>query len=147
MVEKSMVHESMQEIERERRKIIQPYFTGLGLTLGQGQPRILARLLEKEEVTQKELSELCRLDVTTLSRALDRLEETGLIARKAQPSCRRSNCIVLTEEGRSRAREVKKVIDALQSQMWQGFSQQELECFYNTLCKVLENLKQIHSLK
>ena len=45
------------QMELSRRRLIQPWFSALGLTLGQGQPRILARLLQGDGLTQRELGE------------------------------------------------------------------------------------------
>ena len=58
------------------------HFTRIGLTFGQGHARILDVLLARDHITQKELSDLCHMDVTTMSRSLDRLEESGYLVRK-----------------------------------------------------------------
>ena len=49
------------QLELSRRRLLQPWFSGLGLTLGQGQPRILARLLQGDGLTQRELADACVL--------------------------------------------------------------------------------------
>ena len=41
MEQQSEVREMMFAIDQARRRLLQPRFTQLGLTLGQGQPRIL----------------------------------------------------------------------------------------------------------
>ena len=71
------------QMELSRRRLIQPWFSALGLTLGQGQPRILARLLQGDGLTQRELADACALDAATLSRTLDRLEENLHAYREA----------------------------------------------------------------
>ena len=89
-MDKSEIRSLLFQLDRARRRLMQPYFTALGLPLGQGQPRILTRLLEGDGLTQRVLAQACGLDAATLSRALDRLEEAGLIARESHPDSRRA---------------------------------------------------------
>lgn len=62
------------DIEMLRRRLIRPFFIELGLTVGQGQPRILKELRQHGTMNQKELADACLMDVTTMSRTLDRME-------------------------------------------------------------------------
>lgn len=78
------------DIEMLRRRLIRPYFIELGLTVGQGQPRILKELREHGIMNQKELADACLMDVTTMSRTLDRMEKDGLLKRENNPASRRS---------------------------------------------------------
>lgn len=45
------------DIEMLRRRLIRPFFIELGLTVGQGQPRILKELREHGIMNQKELAD------------------------------------------------------------------------------------------
>ena len=87
---KEKIREEMLRLEQMRKQILRPGFLELGLTLGQGQPRILRTLFLQEPLKQRELARRCGLDVTTMSRTLDRMAETGLIERRTDPNCRRS---------------------------------------------------------
>ena len=60
------------DVEMLRRRFIRPYFIELGLTVGQGQPHILKELREHGAMNQKELSDACLIEVTTMSRTIDR---------------------------------------------------------------------------
>lgn len=75
------IRQSLQEhifrLENRRRELMRPEYLRLGLTIGQGQPRILMYLLTEDGCSQREIAENCHLDVTTLSRTLDRLAEKG----------------------------------------------------------------------
>ena len=77
------IRQSLQEhifrLENRRRELMRPEYLRLGLTIGQGQPRILMYLLTEDGCSQREIAENCHLDVTTLSRTLDRLAEKGLL--------------------------------------------------------------------
>lgn len=107
-MEKKEIRKALMDAEFARKQLLKPYFLDLGLTLGQGQPRILRTLKTNGSMTQRELADLCRMDVTNMSRTLDRLEENGLIQRSRPQNCRRSNLIELTELGHEKA---GKVVD------------------------------------
>ncbi len=104
------IRQSLQEhifrLENRRRELMRPEYLRLGLTIGQGQPRILMYLLTEDGCSQREIAENCHLDVTTLSRTLDRMAEKGLLERRINPQSRRECQIFLTEEGRETAAEV-----------------------------------------
>ena len=55
------------DIEMLRRRLIRPYFIELGLTVGQGQPRILKELREHGIMNQKELADYgCNYNVKNI---------------------------------------------------------------------------------
>ena len=99
MIKHEQVRRLLVRAERARKHLMQPHFTRIGLTFGQGHARILDVLMTRDHITQKELSDLCHMDVTTMSRSLDRLEESGYLVREKDPGCRRSYLICLTKEG------------------------------------------------
>ena len=94
------------DIEMLRRRLIRPFFIELGLTVGQGQPRILKELRKHGTMNQKELADACLMDVTTMSRTLDRMEKDGLLKRENNPASRRSWNVLLTDCGHEKADEV-----------------------------------------
>ena len=109
-MEKREIREGLLHAERARKQLIRPKLQELGLTPGQGQVGILNRLLQRPNLSQRELADLCHLDVTTMSRSLDRLEEEGLLRREKNPDCRRSYQVCLTPAGEKKAREVQAVL-------------------------------------
>lgn len=142
MEQRAEVREMMFAIDQARRRLLQPRFTQLGLTLGQGQPRILNYLLKREDITQKELADACHLEVTTLSRTLDHMEKADLLTRRRPPDCRRSYRIVLTEKGRETAWEVHEAFAYLDQTIWKGFTEAEMEKLWEGLKKIRENLEE-----
>ena len=108
MMKQERVRRLLVRAERARKHLMQPHFTRIGLTFGQGHARILDVLLARDHITQKELSDLCHMDVTTMSRSLDRLEESGYLVREKDPGCRRSYLICLTKEGFAEAQKVRQ---------------------------------------
>ncbi|SCI93105.1 Multiple antibiotic resistance protein marR [uncultured Flavonifractor sp.] len=134
------------QMDLSRRRLLQPWFSSLGLTLGQGQPRILARLLQGDGLTQRELADECMLDAATLSRALDRLEEMGLIRREDHPGSRRSYLVRLTNAGREKAAKVQEGFEQLEELLCQGFSPDELERLQRDLEHIRDNLDRCETL-
>lgn len=146
MITKSEVRETLFAIDQTRRRLFQPRFTELGLTLGQGQPRILNNLLRKEDVSQKELALACRLEPTTLSRTLDHMENAGLITRQRDPNSRRAYHIRLTGKGRDTALQVRGIFDKMDDVIWDKFSAGEMEALLEGLKRIQNNLSSIEEL-
>ncbi len=139
-MEHSDVRNIILKVELLRRKMLRPQFIDLGLTVGQGQPRILRELLANGAMTQRELADMCMLDVTTMSRTLDRLEQSGLIVRESHPDCRRSWLISLTDKGCEKAEQVKQICTRADEIICGGISEDELENLYSTMEKIEKNL-------
>lgn len=140
-MEKSKIREILHGMDMERRKIVRPKFQELGLTVGEGQAKILKCLLEQGSMTQRQLADKCMLDVTTMSRILDKLQGAGYLLRTVNPSCRRSFLICITEKGKEKAASVQKIFSDLDEQIWQGISEDEMEVLYHTLQKIMKNFK------
>lgn len=93
-------------------------------------------------MTQKELSDACLIEVTTMSRTLDRLEKMGLIIRENNPECRRSWIIKLTKEGEAKADEVSDLFNMAEDIFCQDISEEELSNMCATLEKIERNLNK-----
>lgn len=145
-MEKNALRAVLFQLDQSRRMLLQPWFSSLGLTLGQGQPRILARLLQGDGLTQRELADECMLDAATLSRALDRLEEMGLIRREEHPISRRSYLVRLTDSGREKAARIQEGFERLEELLCQGFSPDELERLRRDLEHIQANLDRCETL-
>ena len=145
-MEKNALRAVLFQLDQSRRMLLQPWFSSLGLTLGQGQPRILARLLHGDGLTQRELADECMLDAATLSRALDRLEEMGLIRREEHPISRRSYLVRLTDSGREKAARIQEGFERLEELLCQGFSPDELERLQRDLEHIQANLDRCETL-
>ena len=136
-MEKREIREGLLHAERARKQLIRPKLQELGLTPGQGQVGILNRLLQRPNLSQRELA-----DVTTMSRSLDRLEEEGLLRREKNPDCRRSYQVCLTPAGEKKAREVQAVLRQMDEIICEGLSEQEHEEFLRILRKICGNMER-----
>ena len=141
MKDKSDLRKALVAVELLRKEQLRPLFIDLGLTLGQGQPRILESLLREDDVAQKELADDCRLDVTTLSRTLDHMEEAGLLLRQRAPECRRSRRIVLTDKGRETAGRVHAIFAEMDERLCGALTPEEADTLVTALHKMEARLE------
>lgn len=140
-----MMKQSIRELlireERARKQILSPFLSSLGLTPGQGQAGILYHLLQKDHITQRELADVCKLNAATMSRNLDKLESMGLLSREANPDCRRSFLICLTEKGRLEASKIDKIFLQFDAILANDISEDDMEIFCHILRKICDNLE------
>ena len=140
-IQKQSLSEILFQIELLKRRKVQRFLLDIGLTPGQGQARILVYLSSHSSVTQKEIADRCMLDVTTMSRVLNKLEEMGLISRQRDPGCRRAYQIGLTEAGRQKAEEVNWGFERLEEMLCRELSEEEIGSLTTGLKKVKESLE------
>ena len=62
---------------------------------------VLARLRRLEGLNQAALAEMLEMQPITVTRMIDRLEQQGLVERRADPADRRARRLYLTGEGRA----------------------------------------------
>ena len=129
-------------VELLRRQLLRPHFIELGLTVGQGQPRILKTLRSKGAMSQRELADLCVLDVTTMSRTLDKLEKLGLVKRTDNPECRRSWVISLTPLGEEKADKVIELFKMADEVFSDGMTAEEVEKLYALMDVIEKNIEK-----
>ena len=140
-IQKQSLREILFQIELLKRRKVQRFLLDIGLTPGQGQARILVYLSSHSSVTQKEIADRCMLDVTTMSRVLNKLEEMGLISRQRDPGCRRAYQTGLTEAGRQKAEEVNRGFERLEEMLCRELSEEEIGSLTTGLKKVKESLE------
>ena len=141
-MEKDDIRKILHRLDLERRQLMRPRFLEMGLTVGEGQPRILNCLMEQGEMSQRELADACMFDVTTLSRTLDKMEKAGMVTRKVNPASRRAHLIALTPEGKEKAGRVQEQFAWLDQVLWGDIEEKEMESLYRTLEKIEENVKK-----
>ena len=141
MIDKKEIRKRLVRTERARKSVLQPYFAEIGLPLGQGHVRILESLLAADHITQKELADRCHVDVTTMSRSLDRLEEAGFLERRRDPGNRRSFLVCLTQSGVEEAHKVLEILAELDERICRDFDAAEMEQLYRSLEKICRNLE------
>ena len=106
-----------------------------------GQPKILEFLLTHDGCSQKEISEGCILDKSTVTSLLKRMEAAALINKKPAVHDQRSSLIYLTDEGREKALWVQQELLDIDEAECKGLTEQERQQFFETLTKIIQNQK------
>jgi len=115
------------------------------LNLTDGQPKILYILYIKDGHTQKELARLCKVRESTLTAMLGKMEKKGYIYKEKTivSGGKRAFLIFLTEMGKEKGREIMDLVNRIDKTSLDGFSEQEIDIFYDMLGRVTENLNRI----
>ena len=85
----------LHDVARLMRKRFEQNARDLGLTRSQCQ--VLAHMSRHEGIQQSNLAEILEVEPITLTRIVDRLEEAGLVERRAHPTDRRVRLLRLTK--------------------------------------------------
>lgn len=92
-----------------------------------GQYGVLACLWQNESLTPKEIATILRVENSTISGVLDRMQKRGLIDRVLNPNNRRSISVKATKEGLALQKPVQKKIEELNEQVLHNFTPAERE--------------------
>lgn len=104
--------------------------------------RALASLASRDGLTVNELAVYSMAEQPTMSRTLDQLERDGLIVRTVSEIDSRVRLCSLTEAGRRMYRLTWPEMDAAESAMFEGVSDEDRAHLLATLGRMLENIKQ-----
>lgn len=111
-------------------------------TLGVTRPqwRMLLALSRNEGANQGTLAELIDVEPISLCRMVDRLQDAGLVERRADPSDRRAWRIYLTEQARPLLDDLRSLGNAIFEIAMAGLNPAERDTLISSLERVRENL-------
>jgi len=92
--------------------------------------------------TQRELAEYVGIEEPTLVRMLHRLEQEGLVERRASQADRRTKTIVLTKAAEPHLKAMSGVIDKLREDVLKGLTPEEINQTVSVLDRLLERLER-----
>ncbi len=101
---------------------------------------ILKCLWEQEGVNVKDLSKQLFLDSSSLTGHLDRMERTGLVARKDDPNDRRAVRIFLTDKGRRLKPQLEPIGKELKETLQKGQPEDKVAAFTAALRHISRRL-------
>src|SRR6202789_1598438 len=117
-------------------------YKGAQFGVTRAQWAVLARLDRFEGLKQSELAEMLDLQPITLTRLLDRLCDSGLIERRADPNDRRAKRLYLTPAARPMLERLGDLGDELMGTALAGVQREAIEKMVAQLAIVKENLRQ-----
>ena len=110
--------------------------------IDRSQPWILDYLAEHDGCIQRELADRAHFDPASITSALVRMEEQGMVERKAVPGDRRALRVFLTEKGREKQRYVQEVLTEAEEIALGGFTEEERRQLHDYLHRIHENLER-----
>lgn len=114
--------------------IFSEHLSEFGIT--RGQYGVLACLWKHETLTPKEIANILRVENSTISGVLDRMQKRGLIDRILDPNNRRSIRVKPTAAGMAIKEPVQKRIEELNDMVFKEFTPQEREEVLNLLTRI-----------
>ncbi|GGL18406.1 MarR family winged helix-turn-helix transcriptional regulator [Streptomyces flaveus] len=102
------------------------------MDLHPGQELLLMHLLDRDGQTQSELLESVDVDHSTISKALRRMQDAGLLVREPAEHDRRVMVVHLTDKGRAMREPIAAMWRALEETSAQNLSAQQAESFVRT---------------
>ena len=128
----------LNDVARLMRKRFDRQARDLGLTRAQW--RVMMFLRRHEGARQNELAALLEVENVTLGRHIDRLEESGWVERRPDPSDRRAWLLFLDEKSRPILDKLAVVLIETRETALKGFTTQERDNLIDTLLRIKINL-------
>ena len=97
----------------------------------------------EEGNTAAELAGLYGIEVSSITRLVDRLEKKGLMERTRSRQDRRKAMLTLTASGKSALKRAVRISAPIAVAMWKGVSKRERQMLAAVVHKVLKNLSEI----
>ncbi len=127
-------------VTRLHRSVIEHQLEGTGVYRSQHQ--ILMYVSNNPNVSQKDLAKMYGVSGATIAVSLKKLEKGGYIKRLVDQDDNRCNQICITEKGRTVVEESVLIFQRLESCMFEGFSEHDMNVLGNLLDRIYGNLDQ-----
>jgi MarR family transcriptional regulator for hemolysin len=109
--------------------------------ISRAQWAVLIRIERTEGLKQSELAEMLDLQPITLTRLLDRLADSGLIERRADPNDRRANRLYLMPAAKPLLGQLTELGADMMETVLEGLSATSIERMLKELSAVKDNLR------
>ncbi|MER5755873.1 MarR family transcriptional regulator [Streptomyces sp. NPDC002088] len=105
-----------------------------------GQELLMMQLWERGEQRQADLIKTLGLDPSTVTKMLQRLEQSGFVTRKPSPNDRRAVVVSATRAGQALRNQVRQAWCALEEATAVGFTEEEYRQAMQVLTRIEANL-------
>ena len=104
----------------------------------------IMRMFQMESVwTSTELAQALSTNKPTISRAVRKLVDVGILRRKRSQQDRRVVFLTITEEGLEFRRNIRKRMQSYEQKFTQGISDEDLEICLSTIARIVANHKAL----
>ena len=131
----------LAETSRTLRRHFDRRASVLGVTTAQW--RALAWLGHEPGLKQVELAERLDVEPITAGRIVDRLEESGLVERQADPVDRRVWRLALTEKAMPIFERLRLIAEEMAGQVFDGIDLEEIDVMRAKLARIRENVSRV----
>lgn len=114
-----------------------------GLEISLDQWLVLGPVWKNDGISQKEISEYCGKDKTSVTKIIDTLEKKNLVVRVTDQLDHRVKRVVLSQKGRELFLSALPVMAKTRDELRSGISDKEIESLKSILSKIYKNLKDI----
>jgi MarR family transcriptional regulator, transcriptional regulator for hemolysin len=129
----------LEDLPRQLRRIIDEALEGYELSRTQW--RLLAYVLRQEGLTQTELARYLEVERASAGLAIDALEKKDLVVRHQHPDDRRAWRIMATDKARGLLHELRDTMNEVYAQLFQGFSETEIDQLGGYFERMAQNIK------
>jgi len=131
----------LTKLTRQMHTLQSQYLDHLGV--GMGQSIILRKIISHYGITPDKVSELLKLDKSTVTRAVKRLVEAGYVEKKRNPADRRSHHLLSTNMAKVLEPQFDMADQSLVEALVHGFSDEEIEQFGAFLRRASSNVHHV----
>jgi DNA-binding MarR family transcriptional regulator len=135
----------MAKIRQVSERIFVRRLKEYGIEINPAQGRIMFALWQKEGIAINELVQKTKLEKSTLTSMLDRLEEMGYVKRQRSRKDRRKILICRTKKDKAMENKYVGVSQELTRLFYKGFSESQIDRFEQDLERILENLAEFEA--
>ena len=111
-----------------------------GIDISMDQWLVLGPIWGKEGISQKEISEYCLKDKTSVTKIIDTLEKKNIVVRVPDQLDHRIKRVVLSNKGKKLFLEVIPIMELTRNQLREGITEKEVELLRSVLSKIYKNL-------
>ena len=108
---------------------------------------LLRLFLGAEEWTASQLAEALPLAPSSISRSVSKLVDKGLVQRRRLLTDRRVVMLSLTEEGMTLTRELHRRVQAFDSTLCEGISEEDMAVFASVSSRVMSNYSALGRMR
>ena len=114
-----------------------------GLEISLDQWLVLGPVWKNDGISQKDISEYCGKDKTSVTKIIDTLEKKNLVVRVTDQLDHRVKRVVLSQKGRELFLSALPVMAQTRDELRSGISDKEIEALKSILNKIHKNLNDI----
>ena len=130
----------MAQIRQVSERIFLRQLKDYGIEINPAQGRIMFALWQKDAVPINELVQKTKLEKSTMTSMLDRLEDMGYVKRRRSQQDRRKILIYRTKKDKAMENKYVEVSQEMTVLYYEGFSAGEISRFEQDLKRILNNL-------